>query len=121
MNYDQHRPVTTGKNTRAHKCGASPVICLHSSQVANDGLWVKEEQGTAKQEWALQQPHICKFRTWVMINIDQLQLRKILVPINVVLLQSFASIPHLWQMMACGSKRNKEQQNYGGHCSTSGK
>jgi hypothetical protein len=50
-----------------------------------------------------------------MINIDQLQLGKILVPINVVLLPSFASIPHQWQMMACGSKRNNKQQNSGGH------
>jgi hypothetical protein len=40
--------------------------------VANDGLWVKQEQGTAKQWWALQQPHICEFKTWILINIDQL-------------------------------------------------
>jgi hypothetical protein len=34
-----------------------------------------------------------------MINIDQPQVGKMLVPIHVVLLQSFASIPHQWQMM----------------------
>jgi hypothetical protein len=49
MNYDQYRPVTIGKNAGTHTCDASPVICLHSSVVAKDGLWVKEEQGTAKQ------------------------------------------------------------------------
>jgi hypothetical protein len=43
----------------------------------------------AKQWWALQQPHICEFKTWIKINIDQQQVRKILVPIYVVLLQSF--------------------------------
>jgi hypothetical protein len=32
-----------------------------------------------------------------------------------VLLQSFASIPHQQQMMACGSNRNKQQQNSSGH------
>jgi hypothetical protein len=50
---------------------------LHSSPVANDVLWVREEQGTAKQWRALQQPHICKFRTWILINIDQLHHVKI--------------------------------------------
>jgi hypothetical protein len=45
--------------------------------VANDGVWVKQEQATAKQWWALQQPHICEFRTWIMINIDQLHHSKI--------------------------------------------
>jgi hypothetical protein len=38
--------------------------------VANDGLWVKYEQGTVKQWRALQQAHICEFNTWIMINID---------------------------------------------------
>jgi hypothetical protein len=28
--------------------------------------------GTAKQWWALQQLHIFNFRTWIMIDIDQL-------------------------------------------------
>jgi hypothetical protein len=46
--------------------------------VANDGLWVKEEQGAAKQWWALQQPHICKFMTGIMINVDQLHYFKII-------------------------------------------
>jgi hypothetical protein len=40
---------------------------LHSSPVANDGIWVKQEHGTAKQWWALQQAHICEFKTWIMI------------------------------------------------------
>jgi hypothetical protein len=31
--------------------------------VANDGLWVKQEQGTAKQAWALQQPYIYELKT----------------------------------------------------------
>jgi hypothetical protein len=52
-----------------------------------------------------------------MINIDQLQLGKILMPIHVVLVQSLGSNPHQWEMMACGSNRNKEEQNSGGHCS----
>jgi hypothetical protein len=40
-------------------------------------LWVKEEQATAKQWWALQQPLICEFRTWILLNIDQLHHLKI--------------------------------------------
>jgi hypothetical protein len=52
-----------------------------------------------------------------MINIDQLQVRKMLVPIHVVLLWSFGSIHHRWQMMASVTNRNKEQQNSGEHCS----
>jgi hypothetical protein len=28
MDYDQYRPATTGKNTRAHTCGASPVTLV---------------------------------------------------------------------------------------------
>jgi hypothetical protein len=56
--------------------------------VANDGLWVKYEHKTAKQWWTLQQVDICEYKTWIMINTDQLQLGKILVPIHVVLLQS---------------------------------
>jgi hypothetical protein len=46
--------------------------------VANDGLWVKEEQGAAKQWWALQQLHIYKFMTGIMINVDQLHYFKII-------------------------------------------
>jgi hypothetical protein len=46
--------------------------------MANAGLLVKEEQGTAKQWWTLQQPHISNFKTFIMINIDQLHhLKKI--------------------------------------------
>jgi hypothetical protein len=77
MDYDQYRPATTGENAGTHKCGASPVICLHSSPVANDGLSFNEEQETAKQWWALQQPHIFNPRTWIMIHIDQLHQLKI--------------------------------------------
>jgi hypothetical protein len=57
--------------------------------VANDGLWVKKEQGKAKQWLAFQQAHICEFKTLIMINIDQVQLGKILVQTNVVLVQLF--------------------------------
>jgi hypothetical protein len=34
---------------------------FHSTPVANEGLRDKKEQGTAKQWWSLQQPHICEF------------------------------------------------------------
>jgi hypothetical protein len=64
--------LQVGKNPGTQTCGASPVICLHSSPVANASLWVKEKQGTPKQWWALQQAHIFNFKTWIMINIDQL-------------------------------------------------
>jgi hypothetical protein len=57
--------------------------------VAYDDLWVKYEQGTAKQWWPLQEPHICEFKTWIMINIVQVQLGKIFVPIHVLLIRSF--------------------------------
>jgi hypothetical protein len=117
MDHDQYRLATIGKNTCAHTCGASPVICLHSSPVANDGLWVKEEQGRAKQWWALQQPHICNFRAWITINIDQLHHLKISWPSYKCLFSHFDSINQQWQMMASGSKRNKQQQNSGGNCS----
>jgi hypothetical protein len=72
MNYDPYRPATSGYCAGNHTCGASPVICLHSSPVANDGLRVNKKQGTPKQRWALQQPHISNFRTWIMINVDHL-------------------------------------------------
>jgi hypothetical protein len=86
--------------------------------VANDGLWVKQERGTAKQWWALQQPHICEFKTWIMINIDQLHHLKISWHSYMCFFSHFDSIHHQWQMMAFGSNWNKQQQNSGGHCST---
>jgi hypothetical protein len=73
MDYDQYRPATTGKSVGTQTCGASPVICLHSSPVANDGLSVHEDQGRANHWWALQKPQIFNFKTWIMIDIDQLR------------------------------------------------
>jgi hypothetical protein len=85
----------------------------HSSPVANDGLWVKLEQAKAKQWWALQQPHICESRTWIMITIDQLHHKKNKLALIHMLLQSLWLYNHQWQMMASGSNRNKQQQNSG--------
>jgi hypothetical protein len=93
------------------------VFLLYSSSVANDGLWVKWEQGTAKQWWTLQQPHICEFKTWIMINIDQLHHLKISWYSQMCFFSHFDLIPHQWQMMASGSNWNKQQQISGGHCS----
>jgi hypothetical protein len=67
--------------------------------MANDGLWVKEEQGTAKQWWALEHPHIFKFRTWIMINVDQLHPLKICWHSHMCFFSHFDSITHQWQMM----------------------
>jgi hypothetical protein len=72
MNYDQYRPAKDGQMLVCIHVVLLQSLWLHSSPVANDGLWVKEEQGTAKQWWALQQPHTCNFKTRIMINIDQL-------------------------------------------------
>jgi hypothetical protein len=68
--------------------------------VANDGMWVKWEQATAKQWWTLQQPPNIKFRTLIMINIDQLHLFKKSWYSHMCFSSNFASIPHQWQMMA---------------------
>jgi hypothetical protein len=118
MDYAQYRPATPLDTPLVPIHVLLWSLCLDSSPVANDGLWVKLEQGTAKQWWALQQRQFCEIRTWIVINIDQLKLRKMLMPIHVVILQSFwlHSSP-VWQMMACGSNRNEVQQNSGGHCS----
>jgi hypothetical protein len=51
--------------------------------------WSQIGTSRAKQWWTLQQPHICEFKTWIMINIDQQQVKKILVHTYVMLLQSF--------------------------------
>jgi hypothetical protein len=89
---------------------------LNSSPVANDGLsWVKWEQATAKQWWTLQQPPNCEFRTWTMINIDQLHHLKISWYSHLCFFSHFDLIPHQWQMMASWSNRNTKQQNSGGH------
>jgi hypothetical protein len=118
MNYDQYKPAKTGKNPHAQKNGASPVICLHSSRVAKNGLWVKKEQATAKKWWALQQLHISEFRSWIMINIDQLYHLEISWHSYMCLVSHFDSIDHQWQMIASGSStnRNKQQQNSCRHC-----
>jgi hypothetical protein len=92
-------------------------LWLHSSPVPNDGLLVKLEWGKAKQWWALQQPHICEFRTWIMITIDQLHHLKMSWHSYMCFFSHFDLIYHQWQMMASGSNRNKQQQNTGGHCS----
>jgi hypothetical protein len=70
--------------------------------VANDGLWVKWEQATAKQWWTLQQPPNCEFRTWIMINIYQLHHLKISWYSQMCFFSHFDSINHKWQMMAYG-------------------
>jgi hypothetical protein len=89
----------------------------HQWQMMASG-WVKQEQATAKQWWALQQSHICEFKTWIMINVDQLHHLKISWHTSSMCFFShFDSITHQWQMMASGSNRNKQQQDSGGHCS----
>jgi hypothetical protein len=85
--------------------------------VANDGLWVKYEPEAGKQWWALHQPHICKFKTWIMINIDQLHHLKINWHSYMWFFSHFDLIPDKCQMMAFGSSRNMKQQNSGGHSS----
>jgi hypothetical protein len=70
--------------------------------VANDVLWVKLEQETAKQWWALQQPHIFEFKTWIMMNIDQLHHWTHCLYPYMCSLGHFDSIHCQWQMMAFG-------------------
>jgi hypothetical protein len=99
------------------RCVSSVTLTPLITSVANDGLWVKLEQATAKQWWTLLQAHICEFRTWIMIDIDQLHHWTHYLYPYMCFFGHFDSTPHQRQMMACGSNRNTKQQNSGGHCS----
>jgi hypothetical protein len=66
---------------------------------------VSWKQATAKQWWALHQPPICEFKTWNMINIDQLHhsLTQSWYP-YMGFSSHFGPIPHLWQVANhCGA------------------
>jgi hypothetical protein len=94
------------------------VFWLDSSPVANDGISVQcWKQATAKQWWTLQHLPNCEFRTWIMINIDQLYHLKNSWYSHMCFFSHFDTIPHQWQMMTSWSIRNMKQQNGGGHCS----
>jgi hypothetical protein len=55
MDYGQYRPALPFENMLVLIHVPLQSLWLGSSlQVANDGLWVKKEQATAKQWWALQ-------------------------------------------------------------------
>jgi hypothetical protein len=98
MDYDQYRPATSEKNTGTHICGASPIIlapCITSGKLMPVG---KIGTSRAKQWWALQEPHICEFKTWIMINIDQQQLGKYWYPYMWCFSSHFGSMHHQWQI-----------------------
>jgi hypothetical protein len=118
IDYDQYWPDVPFKYKLALIHVLLQSLWLDSSPVANVGLWVlTQEQATAKQWWALQQPPSCEFKTWIVINIDQMHHSKISWHSYMCFFSHFDLIPHRWQLMASGSNRNKQQQNSGGHCS----
>jgi hypothetical protein len=78
-------------------------------------LWIKWEQATAKQWWTLQQPPNCEFRTWIVINIDQLHHLKISWYSHMCFFSHFDSIPHQcdkwWPLCQIGTRNSKTVVN----------
>jgi hypothetical protein len=116
MDYDQYRPATPFIISLTHTCASSVTLTRF---LTSGKWWLLGQIGTQSSKTVVGIAATAKweFRTWIMININQLRHFKICWNSYMCFFTHFDYIPHKWQTVASGSNRNTKQQNSDGHYS----